>query len=395
MSPRVRPGGLWGRDFVLATGANLFMSMVFYLLMTSMALYAVERFGAGDAAAGFASSSYIVGALVARMFAGQLVGALGLRRTLLVSFAAFTLFSFLYIPSDSLGMLLAVRLLHGVAFGAGNTAVTATVQAVIPPARRGEGTGYFSLSTSVSTAVGPFVAAVLAARGDYAGIFWFCTASSLAGLAVAAFLRPPETPAAQRPRLREVRWLHPGSMVERRTLPIATIALLTGAAYSGVLAFLSTYSLENGTPRSAALFFAVYAAVVMVSRLVAGRIQDRRGDNVVMYPAIVMFAGGLALLSLPPTAAVAAASAVLCGLGFGIIMPCAQAIAVAQAPEGRMATAVSTYYLMLDVGTGLGPVLLGALVPLTGFGGMYAVLGAATLGTVAVYRAVHGRPRRR
>ena len=65
-----QPARLWTRNFVLAIVTNLFISMVFYLLMTSMALYAVERFQASDSAAGFASSAFIVGSLVARLFAG-------------------------------------------------------------------------------------------------------------------------------------------------------------------------------------------------------------------------------------------------------------------------------------------------------------------------------------
>ena len=42
---------LWTKDFVVGVGLNLAMSMVFYLLMTSMAGYAVARFSAGEAAA--------------------------------------------------------------------------------------------------------------------------------------------------------------------------------------------------------------------------------------------------------------------------------------------------------------------------------------------------------
>lgn len=67
---------------------------------------------------------------------------------------------------------------------------------------------------------------------------------------------------------------------------------------------------------------------------------------------------------------------VLCGLGFGVIVPSAQAIAVAASPEHRVGVAVSTYFLALDLGTGLGPVLFGSLVPLTGYTGVYWVAAA-------------------
>ena len=52
-----QPAKLWTKNFILAIVVNLFISMVFYLLMTTMALYAVDRFQASDTAAGFASSA--------------------------------------------------------------------------------------------------------------------------------------------------------------------------------------------------------------------------------------------------------------------------------------------------------------------------------------------------
>lgn len=40
---------LWSRDFILASLTNFLIAMVFYLLITAMALYAVDRFMASDA----------------------------------------------------------------------------------------------------------------------------------------------------------------------------------------------------------------------------------------------------------------------------------------------------------------------------------------------------------
>ncbi|MEE1621715.1 MFS transporter [Zafaria sp. Z1313] len=382
---------LWTPDFVMATFVNLFISIVFYLLMTSMALYAVDRFAASDSAAGFAASSYILGALVARLFAGQLIVAVGAKAVLVASLAAFAVFGFLYLPSGSLAVLLAVRLLHGMAFGLANTAVSATAQALIPPARRGEGTGYFSLSGTLATAGGPFLAVLLAGSGDYESIFWFSTASAAAACLLSLLLRIPRRPAAERPRMREVAWLRPSSMVERAAFPMAAMILLAGASYSVVLSFLAAHVQASGGGATAAVFFTAYAVSTLIGRLFAGRLQDRRGDNVVMYPGLVIMTASMLLLVLPPTTAVLTASGILCGLGFGIVMPCGQAIAVAVAPEPRIGVSVSTFYLALDVGTAAGPVLLGALLGLTGYQGMYAVSAGIAVLAGVVYFALHGR----
>jgi MFS family permease len=394
---------LWSRNFVLAIGTNLFIYVVFYLLMTSMALYAAQRFLASDAGAGFASSAFIVGALVSRFFAGPLIDNVGRRRILLISLAAFVAASLLYIPAGSLPLLLALRLLHGVAFGLANTAVTAGAQALIPPTRRSEGTGYFAVSTTLATAIGPLMAVLLVVGGNYDRVFLFCAACSVAAMLVSLILRLPEAPPARAAvvnqrdlgsgpaKMNRMPGILLAKVFEPAVLPITTVLLVAGLAYSGMLSFLASYADAADVTDAAALFFGVFAAAVLVSRLTAGRIQDRRGDNVVIYPAMALFAAGLALLALGPAVWVVLASAVLSGLGFGTLLPGTQAITVGLVAERRFGTALATYYLMLDIGTGLGPVLLGLLVPLTGFDGMYAWLGGLMVACIPLYYLVHGR----
>src|SRR6185312_3806394 len=82
-----QPAKLWTKNFFLAIVVNLFISMVFYLLMTTMALYAVDRFQASDTAAGFASSAFVLGSVIARIFAGRLLDIVGRRRLILVTMA--------------------------------------------------------------------------------------------------------------------------------------------------------------------------------------------------------------------------------------------------------------------------------------------------------------------
>ena len=123
---------LWTKDFVVGIGLNLSMSMVFYLLMTSMAGYAVARFSAGEAAAGFASSSFVVGAVVARVLTGKYLDFIGRRKLLIITMAISILASVAYIFADTLVWLLVIRIIHGIAFGAGNTAIMTAIQSVHP-----------------------------------------------------------------------------------------------------------------------------------------------------------------------------------------------------------------------------------------------------------------------
>ncbi|MFS8479198.1 MAG: MFS transporter [Micromonosporaceae bacterium] len=381
---------LWTRDFVLGIVVNFLVAIVFYLLMTTMALYAAERFGAHDSVAGLASSMFIVGATAARLFAGALVDLGGRRRVLLASLGVFTAASVAYIPAGSLGLLLSIRFVHGVAFGVASTATAAIAQGLIPPARRGEGTGYFGVSATLGTALGPLLALLLVNGPGYPALF---TAAAVAGglaVLVALPMRVPESrpEGTRRDALRRIR---PSDLLDPAVLPIATFILVMGAAYSAVLTFLNSYAQQLDLAAGASSFFLVYAAVVFVARLIVGRIQDRRGDNIVIYPAIVAFAGGMLLLSRATGNTAVVVAGGLIGLGFGTLMSSVQAAAVAQVPPYRIGIAVSTFFFMLDIGTGLGPVFLGWLAQQSGYPAMYLVVAAVVTGSAGLYHLLHGR----
>ncbi|MGW0436419.1 MFS transporter [Micromonospora sp. NPDC003197] len=384
---------LWTRDLVLASITNLFLAFVFYMLMTTMAGYAIARFNASDTLGGLTSSVFVIGATVARLFAGNLVDLVGRRRTLTISLVVFLIASLSYLPADaldSLGVLLVVRAIHGVAFAAASTAAMALAQSLIPASRRAEGTGYFTLSITLATALGPFVALLLVHGPGFQALFIAgCIASALA-MITALFLRTPHVPlpAEQRARLRR---FHPRDMLHADVVPVASFMFVMAISYSGVLTFLNSYANERGLESAASVFFLVYAAVVFLARFVAGPLQDRRGDNLVVYIAIGAFAAGLAVLANAHSNTVLLLAGGLMGLGYGTLMSALQSIAVARVPMPRIGVAISTHFFMIDLGVGIGPILLGLLLSHTDYAQMYLLLAGVVLLAAALYHLVHGR----
>lgn len=381
---------LWTPHFVLAMGVNLFVMMVFYLLMTTLALYAVERFAASDSIAGLTSGIYVVGAVVSRMFAGKYLDLIGRRRMLLSALLVFSIAAALYAPVDSLVLLLIVRFIHGAAFGVASTTITASVQSLIPRHRRGEGTGYFGMAVTVATALGPFAAVAIIDGAGYPVLFIVSAACSITALLIALLLKLPERYPTEDEIARKWK-IRVSDLFDPSTLPIATILFVSGVLYSGIVAFLSSYVQRPELGGGASGFFAVYAVAVLVSRFFVGRIQDRRGDNAVIYPALIAFGIGLGVLAIAPNGFVVAIAGAFAGFGFGSLMTCGQAIAVNLAPDHRVGIAISTFYLMIDGGLGLGPIPIGMLVSAFGYQGMYAIAGLAMIGVIVLYHVLHGR----
>lgn len=370
--------------FVFAWLVNFAQFMVFYLLVTIMALYAATQFAASETAAGFASSSFVVGATVARLFSGYVVDTVGRKTSLLVSLAVVAVACVAYFPAHSLAFLIVVRLIHGLGYAVASTAVMAVAQSVIPDHRRAEGTGYFALGTTLATAVGPAAGLALANSLGYNAVFISVLSLTVVALALAMFLRAP---AQERHAAR----FSLATIVHPKVAPVGFFMLLVGVAYAAIITFINAYSDAAGLATGASFFFLAYAGVSLVMRFVLGRIQDRHGDNAVVYPALVVFVAGLALLAAAHTNWQVVLAGALVGLGYGSLMPAAQAISVRLVPLAEMGAGISTLFLLLDVGIGFGPLALGSLIAATGYTTMYWLMAGLVVVAAGVYILVHGR----
>ncbi|GAA1650980.1 MFS transporter [Georgenia ruanii] len=388
--------------FVLAWLVSFIQYLVFYILVTTMALYAVKQFAASDAASGFASSAFVVGATAARLVSGYLVDVLGRRKVMLVALAVVVVACAFYVPAGSLALLIGVRAVHGAAYAFASTATMAIAQSAIPASRRAEGTGYLALATTLATAVGPALGLLLVGSVGYDAMFWTVLGTAVVGLLLGLFLRKPlhqrEAEAAAERAAREA-----GAAPARRArfsfrdiahpavVPIGCFMLVIGLCYAGVITYLNAYSEQRDVVAGAGLFFVAYAIAMLLMRFVLGTVQDRKGDNVVVYLGLVCFVLALGLLAVADADWHVVVAGALTGLGYGTLMPAAQAIAVSAVPPHKLGTGISTLLLLADVGIGVGPILLGVLVSATGYTTMYALLAVLAVLAAGLYHAVHGR----
>lgn len=384
--------------FVLAWLINVTLYFSFYFVVTIMALYAIRQFSASDALAGFASSSFVVGATVARLFAGFVVDRVGQRPVLLVALLAATVACAFYAPVNSLFWLIVVRFLHGFGYAFASTAVMAVAQSAIPPSRRAEGTGYFALGSTLAAAVGPALALIIVDSLTYPALFWITTGVSMAGLVFGLFLRvkprDPDVSGEDQSEASSERFT-PSDLVHPAVIPIGIFMLIVGMCYAGVITYLNAYSEERGLVAGASLFFVAYAFTMFGMRFVLGRVQDKYGDNIVMYFGMLTFMLSLILLAIAGTDWQVVVAGSLCGMGFGTLMPASQSIAVSSVPRHLMATGISTLLLLADIGIGLGPILLGLAISSIGYGPMYMMLAACVVVAAVFYQLTHGSRRGR
>ena len=375
---------------MLAIFVNFCIAAIMYLLITTTALYALDRFQADEVVAGIVSGSFIVGAIVARLVGGKFLDVMGRKRTLVVGLLICVVLAFAQAFVTDLWLLVLLRGLHGIAFGAASSGVSTGVLASIPASRRSEGVGYYGLSTTFGSAIGPLMGILLIESFDYSALFIGAALWGAAGLAAALALRLPERVLTDADRARLRSW-HPWTFVERSVLPISAVMLIASVGFSGVLSFLNPYAVVEGVGAIGGAYFLSYAAVAFVSRLFVGRLQDRFGDNAVVYPLLACLVAGLLVLWVGLDGALPYVSAALMGFGFGAIMPTIQSIVVSTAGPERVALATTTFFLAADIGFGIGPIVDGALVEAFGYQGMYLALAGVALVGIVLYTGTHGR----
>jgi MFS family permease len=383
---------LWTKDFIIVSSVNFLLTLVFYLLIVIIGVYAVEEYQASASQAGLVTGIFIVGTLIGRLFIGRSMDSIGRKRTLFIGLILYILTTCLYFIHLGITFLLITRFLHGITLGIASTVTGTIVAQIIPKRRRGEGIGYYSMSSTLSTAIGPFIGIYMSQHTSTQIIFSLCLILGILSLITAFFVHVPALEGATSKT--EIKGFKLSQFIEPKAVPIAVITLIIGFCYSSVLSFINFYAIEIELVSAASFFFLVYSIAVLISRPFTGRLMDVKGANYVMYPAFVLFTAGMLLLGSAHSSSTLLVAGILIGFGFGNMQSCTQAIAVKLTPPHRMGLATSTFFIFLDAGLGFGPYLLGFFLPYTSYSTLYMILGVLVLVSSGLYFLLYGKKER-
>lgn len=381
---------LWTRSFCMNVAENFIVYMVFYLTTVVLTEYTMSSLGASAGEAGLAVGLFVLAGLAGRIFSGRWASLVGIRKLLFLGLLLYGLGTILYFPASSMPLLYAVRLIQGFGFGMASTATGSIAAAIIPSGRKGEGLGYYALSLSIASAIGPFIGIHIYQSGGMTPVLLLSLACSALTLLLMLFLSVPElAPASQGKGNDHAFQL--SHFIEYRSLPISSIAILVGIGYASLLAFLASYLSQIQLSTMGSFFFIVYAVTILASRPFVGKLFDAKGQNAVMVPLFLLFSAGLVLLAFSRAAWMILTAGILIGLGYGNFPPMGNAIALSGIPKERIVLATSTFFCGADIGIGMGPFLLGLLLPFLGFQGLYLAMAVLSLVELGLYWILYGR----
>lgn len=374
MSTTVQPP-IWTRSFIGISMTHLLIFIIFYSLVTTLPLYVIRELNGSEADGALVITVMLVSTIIFRPIAAKILEKVGKKRTLIISVVLFTVTTFFYIWIDTYIPLLILRLIHGVSYGVASTATGAIVADVVPPKRRGEGIGYFSLANNLAVVIGPFIGLTLLQFVTFETLFIVLSVLMVVGVFFALSVQIPKLEEnVDKVSIEQKKTKFSMSdLFEKKAIPIALIGSLVAIAYASIISFISVYSDSIGLSNAAGYFFVVFAIVMIVSRPYFGKTFDKKGPKYVVIPCFTLFATGLILLSVTTTAWMLLLSAALIGLGYGTLVPSFQTMAIQASPETRTGHATATFFTLFDLGIAFGTFIWGFVAEGFSFQQLYVI----------------------
>jgi MFS family permease len=348
------------RPFVLICLATLFFYLSFYLILPVMPLY-VASLGGTPIQLGLIIGLFSAMAMVVRPPAGWIIDTRGSRQVLVAGMVIFLLASLGYVLIRSVDAILALRVFHGLGMGLFPTAATVIVAELAPLARRGEAMGWFGIANSAGLIVGPVLGPALANGIGYPVLFLLAASVALLGCVCLLLTPSPPRPASRVRGLPNLRDLY-----SRDALLPSTILLCLYIPYGIMVAFIPVIAVGRGLSNPG-LFYAVYAAAVLLVRAQAGRLSDRYSRAAVILPGMLLVSVAYLVLGLTSGVPGVLVGGAIYGLAFGSVQPALMALTADRVPPRERGKAMGTFYFAWELGITTGSTGAGLLLSLMDF----------------------------
>ena len=358
---------IWTRGFILIAIINMAIFTGFNMLMTSMPLY-IASLGAADFVTGLATTFATGAALIIRAFTGVLLDRFGRKGILISGIGIMAAVTVAYAVFPIVGVILTLRLLHGIGWGLSSTATSTIAADAIPKKRFAEGIGYFALTSSLAVAAAPALAIGLVQSVGIMPVLIIAGGCTFLALVVSFIECSPKAESVHQKQKFGL-----SSMFDKKALLPSGIMLLINCAFASITTFIALHGQAQGVS-NISLYFTVYAIVTIISRPIIGRIIDKTGFYL---PAVLSTIGviiTLVVIAFSNSIIMFCFAGVFGGLGIGTGMGTLQTMAVSSVSAERRGVATSTFLFGVDAGIALGAAIAGVFAGAFGYGTMFLVM---------------------
>ncbi len=365
------------RHFVLVFLALFTFLTANYSLIPTLPIY-FSRSGSAEMEIGVLVGIFGASSVVFRLVVGSAL--LKYSEKIVMMFGAL-LFAFTFLASIVLRPFwpfFAVRFFQGIAFACIDTAALALIIKATPSANRGRALGYFVLAPVFSQAIAPSLGMFLVDKYGFAVLFLICTGLSLCAFSFSWNLKRQETVRPDKETS-----AHDSLFLERRIVVPGILSFLQQFVWGGLMAFFSLYAIKCGVTNPG-FFFSAVAVMLMAGRIMGGRVFDAYSEEKIILVCILTSIAAMVILS------------------FQKPFPCLflwdcfgeREVHFSFLHQWHMLSIMPFFgrHCRRDVpgalgsGLALGPMIVGIIIPLTGYRAMFLCLAFVCLINLAYFQ---------
>ena len=365
---------------LFATGLLFWSSLA--ALLPTLPLY-IRDVGGTKAQVGIVIGAFAVGLLLFRPWLGQLADRRGRRIVLLLGLAAVAIAPLGYLTTQSIPLLMLIRVFHGLSIAAFTTAYSTLVVDLSPPQKRGEVIGYMSLVNPIGVALGPAIGGFVQAWAGYTPLFLLSAGLGFAGFVSGLWIQAPMPAMQTMANTKKVAFWR--LLLSPRLRTPALAMLLVGLAFGVLSTFVPLFIQEAGVPLNAGLFYTAAAAAGFSVRLLTGRASDRYGRGRFITLGLLLYALTMLLLWSAHSVSVFLLAGLLEGAGTGTFIPLMIALVADRSEAHERGRVFSLCVGGFDLGIAIAGPALGFFAEQIGYRGIFGLASGLAFLSVLVF----------
>jgi len=361
----------------------------FSVIAPILSIYVTDEIHSPVEMVGLVTAMFFIASALARLSSGVFAGG---KRTITFLFFAFVIFSIcpaLYPLTNSIVVLIVLRVVQGLAYAFIGTASLVLAALTISRLERDKGVGTYTASLSLGLLAGPAITTFSIPLFGVSKTFYFAALMGLVG-SLAAFFLYTRVSAIER------NWQIIGA-TERESLKNKISALarnqMFGTAFIGNLAFFILFGVLlayaplyakqklNFSDELVSVLFLLYYIATTATRLSVGRIVRRVRKSTLMILGTVLATLFLFTLAIVTDNLTFAGIFASIGAIQGVLFPVGSMLIAEHVQPSRNVFANSLYLMGVDVGQATAPLITAGVVVRHGLESSFIV--AAAISAVA------------
>lgn len=358
------------------------MYITYYAIISVLPIYLVSELNASKSQVGIVVAAYTIASVMIRPFSGYTLDRYSRKMVFVIALIVYSLLFTGYLVALSVTALILLRFSQGLTWGFTTIAGSTIAVDLIPSAKRGEGIGYFALSTTLGMSVGPIIGLFVCHQWGYVAIFIAGFVISIASLACANTINLPRQSI-----IGKHLHLSMDTLFSKESVIPSLNVLIVMSTYGGLLSFIALYGKEVGV-HNTSLFFLIFSIGIAVSRLTAGKAFDRNGPRKIITICLSILIVSFPILASVQNAAGYFLSAIFIGFGIGVIFPTFQSMVNNLADSTHRGAANSTLYTALDIGMGFGMAMSGLIAQYISISAIFMISAMVCLVGLIFFRVL-------